>query len=232
MSNERIDEFLSWRGLLDDPEGITGQGLDDREATWERLRGKFRQAPRRRRFSGFWIAAACLLLVFVPIFHFFGDRRFPVVVIRPVVPKPVGRATPVLQLDTREASRTVIRGGTDAVVPMAALRRRAAAPGAVVHREAPPVLAEVPAAPEEVGAPQIDTTVKKPIITPLKSKQLRVVHINELEGDANPAPAVTATGIRRHFDIFLQPSLNRQALPSPPPVADPVLLKVKLSSSN
>jgi len=233
MSNERINEFLSWRGRLDNPEEGAGQGLDDREATWERLMERFRKTQGRRRFSGFWIAAACLLLAVAPIFHFFRERHVPVIAIRPVVPKPVVRTAPVRQPDMRESPEAVTREVPAAVVPVTVFRRRGAAtPVATLHREAPPVLAEVPTAPLAVGASPLDTTMTRPVITPLKSKQLKVVHINELEGNVPSVPAVTATGVRRHFDIFLQPSINRQALPSPPPAPEAVLFKVKLSSSN
>jgi hypothetical protein len=43
---------------------------------------------------------------------------------------------------------------------------------------------------------------------------------------------VTASDVQRHFEIFLSPSHGRLAMPPPPPQADPVLLKVKLSSQN
>ena len=61
MSSERKDEFLSWRGRLESPDGIPGQGLDHPEQAWERLMDRFREKPRRRR-PVYWIAAACLLL--------------------------------------------------------------------------------------------------------------------------------------------------------------------------
>src|SRR6185312_630116 len=83
MSNERIDEFLSWRGRLDDPRGVPGQELDDREAAWERLMDKVAGRPRRRLF-GYRVAVACVLLVLVPAVGFFYDRHNSVVAVRPV----------------------------------------------------------------------------------------------------------------------------------------------------
>ena len=73
MSNERKDEFLSWRGRLDPMEGVPGQGLDDREQTWDRLAKRLRGKPRRR-LPLYGIAAACLLLVTIPAARFFHGR--------------------------------------------------------------------------------------------------------------------------------------------------------------
>jgi hypothetical protein len=83
MSNERIDEFLSWRGQLDGPRGVPGQGLDDHEAAWERLMDKI-AGTRRRRFFGYRAAAACVLLALIPAVGFFYDRHSRVAAVRPV----------------------------------------------------------------------------------------------------------------------------------------------------
>ena len=262
MSNERIDEFLSWRGRLEDPDAEPGHGLDDREASWERLMDKFRAGPRRRRFRGLWVAAACVLLALVPLVHFY--RRAGVVTVRPVVSKPVvmqevaSRAASQGEPRTSQGEPRTLLGGArtsqegsrtsqgESRAPAVSQPTAASQRRSMVHMSGmsgsgvsvgssrikrPVVLAELPAPPAIVAiAP--DTGMEKLAITPLKHKQLKVIHINELEGNAGPAPAVSATGITRHFDFFLQPSLNRAALPPPPPAADPVLLKVKLTSKN
>src|SRR5580692_9902138 len=72
MSNEKTDEFLSWRRRLAPPDALPDQGLDDKEVSWERLAERLREKPRRR--TGYWIAAACLLLALMPATHFFRDR--------------------------------------------------------------------------------------------------------------------------------------------------------------
>ena len=73
MSSERKDEFLSWRGRLDSPEGVPGQGLDDHEQTWQRLMDRFRDKPGRR-LPVYGIVAACLLLALIPASRLFRDR--------------------------------------------------------------------------------------------------------------------------------------------------------------
>jgi hypothetical protein len=75
MSNERTDEFLKWRGLLDQPDARPDQVLDDREATWLKLADRLGER-RRNRLSGYRIAAACLLFVLlIPAARLFQDRH-------------------------------------------------------------------------------------------------------------------------------------------------------------
>ena len=93
-------------------------------------------------------------------------------------------------------------------------------------------LAALPTSPAAVTVTPPDTGIAQLTAKPLKNKALRVVHINELSGRDGPEPAVTASDVQRHFEIFLSPSHSRLVLPPPPPAADPVLLKVKLPSSN
>jgi hypothetical protein len=83
MSNERADEFLSWRGRLGQPHALPEQGLDNPEAVWQRLNARLRGAgqgaevvrgePALRERSSwqgrpnrYAIAAALLLLLAIP----------------------------------------------------------------------------------------------------------------------------------------------------------------------
>ena len=92
MSNERTDEFLSWRGRLDQPDALPEQGLDNHEASWQRLAERLRETPRR--LTGYWVAAACLLLALIPAIRLIHPRS-PAVALRP--PVPVTRHTSVRQ---------------------------------------------------------------------------------------------------------------------------------------
>jgi len=74
MSNERPDDFLSWRRTLSQPDALPEHGLEDRELSWEKLAGRLRDKPRRR-WTGYWIAAACLLLLaLIPVARLFRDH--------------------------------------------------------------------------------------------------------------------------------------------------------------
>ena len=68
MSNERQNDFLSWRTSLDNPDGIPGLGLDNKEAAWENLLDRLAETPRRN-YTAWYIAAACFLLALLPALH-------------------------------------------------------------------------------------------------------------------------------------------------------------------
>jgi hypothetical protein len=74
MSNERPNEFLSWRGQLTPPDALPEQSLEDKELSWQRLAERLQKEPRRRGVA-WWIAAACLILAFFfPATHLFRTR--------------------------------------------------------------------------------------------------------------------------------------------------------------
>lgn len=70
MSRKEPDEFLAWRAVLSSPTALPEHGLDDRELTWQRLAERLDRKPRRVAF-GWWVAAACLLMVSLPASLFF-----------------------------------------------------------------------------------------------------------------------------------------------------------------
>ena len=45
MSDERPDEFFSWRSRLGPPDALPEQGLDNRDLTWEKLAHRLGKAP-------------------------------------------------------------------------------------------------------------------------------------------------------------------------------------------
>jgi hypothetical protein len=228
MSNERTDEFLSWRGRLDDPQGVPGQGLDDREATWERLMDKISETPRRRRFFGYRLAAACLLLALIPTVRLFHGRHAPVAATRPMELRRTASSATASAAETTPPATAIQPPVTSQLTTAPPTHR----PAKTSRREEPIKLAGLTPPPITVSATPPDSAASAQIAEkPLKAKPLRVVHLNELPGSAGPAPAVTATDANRRFEIFLSPAQSRLALP-PPPAAAPTLLKVKLSSSN
>ncbi|HEV3413623.1 MAG TPA: hypothetical protein VG101_14180 [Puia sp.] len=74
MSNEKADEFVTWRGRLTPPDALPEQGLEDKEMSWQRLAERLEKQPRRHNIA-WWIAAACLILAFfLPATHLFRGR--------------------------------------------------------------------------------------------------------------------------------------------------------------
>jgi hypothetical protein len=251
MSNERKDEFLSWRGLLDSPEGVPGQGLDDREQTWERLMDRFREKPRRR-LPVYGIVAACLLLAVIPASRLFqgrhpsprpgGPRQITPLVVRPdggrktfssptpaVVPAPEEKlAVQVGSPDGGAAKRTDDAGSK---------RPHAGRPKANsgVHQEMKTVAltddtVHTPAALAALAAPAAPLLVQWP---PTKAAvKWKVVDLNEL-GPGQNAPYRMASG-RRESWLRIGPGMPNagdERVPYGPP-AEQTGIRIKLSSSN
>jgi len=106
MSNERPDEFFSWRSRLEPPDALPAQGLDDRALSWKKLAGRLRNDPQAvgglkgkspldagtplqdtgtlplsrtgtRDRMAYRIAAACLLLALIPAALLFHPSNAP-----------------------------------------------------------------------------------------------------------------------------------------------------------
>jgi hypothetical protein len=94
-----------------------------------------------------------------------------------------------------------------------------------------PLLANIASLPSPIMATPPDPASQRPIPQPSRTKELRVVHQNEIRGGNMPSPSVGATS----GDPFINTLLHRsrqQSASSPPPTEDPALLKIKLSPSN
>ena len=232
MSNERTDEFLKWRGLLDQPDAQPDQVLDDREATWQKLADRLGER-RRRRLSGYRIAAACLLFaLIIPATHLLRDHHSDAGILPPR--QPVRQLPPVSASVVRQSHTPVAAAATTAQsappIPRARSLRRL------------PLLAKIRLSPAPIMAPLPDSASQSPFprsslgplsgMTPaLRTKVLKVVHQNEIRGGNMPSPSVGTTSGGPFINILLHPSWQ-QSVSAPPPTEDPALLKIKLSPSN
>jgi hypothetical protein len=244
MSKERTDEFLKWRGLMDRPEDRPDQVLDDREATWQKLAERLGDR-RRNRLSGYRIAAACLLFaLIIPAARLFQDRHG--IAGTPGTRRP---ATPSdLQRTALPASATAVRKQlTPVITTMAASPAPAPRPRSLrqdqakghtpkpnfgtTDRDQFPLLANIASLPSPIMAAPPDPASQRPILQPSRTKELKVVHQNEIRGGNIPSPSVGATSSDPLMNFFLRSS-PQQPAPAPPPTEDPALLKIKLSPSN
>jgi hypothetical protein len=221
MSNERTDEFLSWRVRLDQPEALPEQGLDDHEASWQRLAERLREKPRRR-MTGYWVGAACLLLALIPV-------------VRLLHPRP-----PAIAL--RSAARQRTLGQKVATRPLTV--EQPVTPPPVVTRHRPqsprqsPGLIIGPTAPPAITAAAITVPDIKPTTDshqliaqlPVPKKQLKVVYYNEIGNPSGPSPSTAA-----RIPSFLKFSMGRSGSPvggdPVEPDKDPVLT-IKLIPQN
>ena len=256
MSNERTDEFLKWRGLLDQPDAQPVQVLDDREATWQKLAERLGER-RRSRLSGYRIAAACLLFaLIIPAAHLLRDHHSDAGILpshQPVRQLPHVSATAVRQSHAPVATATAARA---AAVPAATTPgATATAPAAAATTTAPsappitrslrrlPLLAKIRLSPAPIMAPLPDSASQSPFprsslgplsgMTPaLRTKVLKVVHQNEIRGGNTPSPAVGATSPGGLINSLFHPSQQQPSSVPPAAAEDPALLKIKLSPSN
>ncbi len=269
MSKERTDEFLQWRGLVDQPYNRPDQVLDDKEATWQKLAERLGER-RRNRLSGYRIAAACLLFaLIIPAVRLFQDRHDAAGVHHRH--RPERQLSPVATSDVRRphsatAATAAGGGATTAAAPTssggvrvvgrdatssAALAsgggvrlagaRAATGPASRTNRNRLPLLAalRVPRALIEAAPPDSANHSLLPsslgpwqVMRPaLPTKELKVVHQNEIRGGNMPSPSVGAAGSDRFLNILLRTS-GSQPTSAPPSTEDPALLKIKLSPSN
>jgi hypothetical protein len=244
MSKERTDEFLQWRGLIDQPEDRPDQVLDDKEATWQKLAERLGDR-RRNRLSGYRIAAACLLFaLMIPAARLFQDHHG--IAGTPGIRRPATSSD--LRRTALPASATAIReqrvhvittmGVSPAPTSRPRTTRQDQAKGhtpkahfANTDRTHFPLLANIPSLPFPITAAPPDPASQSPIPRPSRTKELKVVHQNEIRGGNISSPSVGATSGDPLINILLH-RFRQQPAPAPPPTEDPALLKIKLSPSN
>jgi hypothetical protein len=201
MSNERTDDFLSWRGRLDQPDALPEQGLDNHEASWQRLAERLREKPRR--LTGYWVAAACLLLALIPAVRFLHPRS-PATALR--TPAPVALHPLVRQ---QALAEKVVARSLPVVYSVT--------PPPVVKHHRPPASRQAPdsiispTAPVAITAPDLKPVTDSHQLTalvPASKKQLKVVYYNEISNPAGPSPSMAG-----RVPGFLKFSMGRSGTP-------------------
>jgi hypothetical protein len=234
MSDERPDEFFSWRSRLSPPDALPEQGLDNRDLTWEKLAPRLRpsrlhpaqlqparlQSPRLRfmlhqlrstppRLPVYRIAAACLLLLLIPAALLFQTRSTHTIHPSAASPRPgtlTAQPAP-LTLQPAEASPILQSGPTpkelDRLRPIHNTSNKSLPVQTASHSAQPThhIL------PQQTLAAKPQDSLRQPVpvyadLVPaprpalqhntLKNKQLRIVHVNELDNPSNPEPAMTS----------------------------------------
>jgi hypothetical protein len=257
MSNERTDEFLSWRGRLDNPDALPEQGLDNHEASWQRLAERLREKPRRR-LTGYWVAAACLLLALIPTIRFFHPRppatalRAPArqhTLVQKVAAKPLPVTNPVtppsviprteLPLLSSDVPSNVLSPGAFPVVNHPRPPSPRPAPDLITGPTALPAITapDIKLASDShqlmailpTGLPLLVSAAPSRV---LSQKQLKVVYYNEISNPSGPSPSTAA-----RIPAFLKFSIGRSGspvdggAPVEQPDNDPVLT-IKLIPQN
>jgi len=239
--NERTlpGKGAGWSSRLEEPAALPGVGLTDKEAAWDKLYDRLRETPRRRTLPWLWAAAACLLLALVPAAFFLREKRAGT---RPREPKVAIRPQPLLKpTPSRTYPAPAPPRGTPGNLPPNTLAKSTltfntpppypARKEDHRHAKAPalaPLIAKAPVhIPTDQHIPPGPNTLpglilrprpgqSKPMTAslqpPTPKKQLRVVHINELE-PAQPTPSTAGERLRPgHLQVrFTQTETFRPA---------------------
>jgi len=225
---ERLpDAFAEWRQLLRQPDAVPGRELAGKDAAWDKLFDRLNEKPRRR-FLGYRLVAACILILLIPATRLFqhqpGNKdRLNSVSARLAIAEPVPvrpTAAPLANAPTAPRSEP-----TQPLTPSKPSRRARPQPGL-----AQPTRPE-PAPPIIAAPPQLAITIPPPVPpAPQKpKKQWKVVDINELD-PGRPRPHAMADN--------RQPTLLRLGLGIPNTTVNDNLrdndtrLKIDLNTQN
>ena len=209
MDNKRPGEFNTWRQRLSAPGALPGIGLADKEAAWDKLYERLGETRRRRIPAWIRAAAACILLALIPAAILLtphakqenqtvagsplrtpATRTMPAARTTPVPPPSLPRTAPPTlanPLSFRTPSKPGRPGTSKRVLPH--IIRTATIPDSERIGHFYP------------GSPDLSSSDPMTIIAaaPTPKKELRVVHINELEP---PHPATATAGKRQKPSRF------------------------------
>lgn len=236
MSNESHGEFADWAGKLDAPGALAGEGLTDREATWEQLYQRLHkdERPARRPFLllRFRWAAACLLLVLIAAALLF--RKGPGKGATADKQQPAPPAPYVFTPGTRVPSvETPLQGSS--VPPPADPSPRKPSLRSYTHIKRKDLLLtapvrETPPSPADSLTVSLSPSPAFASAPPARKKELKVVTLNDVSDPAGPE-TLTADRQRHHklrFNIGY-PAEIRPAMADQQPANKPYFI-IKLSS--
>ncbi len=64
MHNEKQNNLSNWKDKLEDFSSFPGEEMLDKNESWNKLHNRLREKPRNNKMIFYWLAAACLLLIF------------------------------------------------------------------------------------------------------------------------------------------------------------------------
>jgi hypothetical protein len=245
MSNERPDEFAAWRRSLQQPEALPEQGLADKDATWDRLFDRLSEAPRRR-FHGYRIVAACILISLIPAARLFQGRQatagnHPASPQR-VAPLASAPATPITRMPRSAAPVTRSKPATPLTVTLAsrALPPAHALSPAHAGRLGPDQsrLPRIPILPPPAATlPLASIDPPPPTAYPLQQqpavrKEWKVVDLNEIDPGRQRPHGTAANRQPTLIRIGLGIGNAGSAVGTAPPPEEDTRLKINLATQN
>gem|GEM_PF-1900939 len=225
MQNEKPGR-ANWTDRLEDAEELSSFTLADNDAAWNKLHSRLNKNPGRKKAAWYWAAAAALLTVMTISFLTNSKRQTvpvndtaanPVLKQLPVSPDAVLIRQTILATDGDNrkitiADRNTIHGTHS--LPPQVKNIGYETPDTTNHIN-DAAIAEPTNLPAAIKPTFADTASGTTTITAVQAKkQLKVVHVNELE---EPAPAMHNKVVPADYGI-IQLRINRQAYtPQPLP---------------
>lgn len=239
MSNERPDEFAAWRDRLRQPDALPGQGLADKDAAWDRLFDRLGETPRRR-FQGYRIVAACILILLIPAARLFQGRptsggMHPAAPVRiaPIASAPPARPRPAV-LIARPKVAPVQRRQTGRSLPATAATARTTIP-APASPGSPAPASPVPPAmilPRPAIAPLSVTGWLRQPQKPAIKKEWKVVDLNEIDPGRQRTHGMAANRQPANICIGLGIGKAGSAAATASPPEEDTRLKINLATQN
>jgi hypothetical protein len=235
MSNEDPNNTPRWRNKLDDLEHLPGSAFN-RDATWDKLYGRFQGNKKSKKIFWYWIAAACLLLgLMITILNYQqttpqASAKETAIKQAKEIKKPVLKAEEVNK-NENENNLELIKNKIVTTSNKPIQRNRHIMHTGIVTKVQPGnVVINYPEKEPLVKPLQIINTNSTTAILPPK-KKLNVVHINEL-GD----PVIETSDITRIPDMHsFQLKFGNGEVLSNSPIASKssglIILKTKPTSN-
>ncbi len=225
MQNEKPGK-ANWTDRLEDAEVLSAFTLQDKTATWNKLHSRLNKRSGRKKTAWYWAAAAGLLIVMT--ISFLTISKMQTTPLNNTAVEPALKQLPVSQFAVVNKQSVITPGGGNRKITIAdrnilrktnSLKQQVKDTGYEIPDTVNQINDAAIAAYTNLPAPVKQTSADSAsIITtvaamPVK-KQLKVVHINELE---EPAPAMHNKAVPADYGV-IQLRINRQVYtPQPLP---------------
>lgn len=210
MLSENQNNF-HWKNKLDDMDGLQGEMLTDKNATWEKLHARINEKPRRKGFVWYWVAAACLLLAVIIPATIINKKQDDVV---KNTPKQIELKKETVPENSTIKENEVAKSSTIANEKRNAVKTTLPSPIVKpvtndVTQTQEPVVANsnvqhtIEQQPVFVSVPLVDTATSL-ATAPVKEKaKFKVVHINELGDPVEVSTDMAYTADLHAFQLKL-----------------------------
>jgi hypothetical protein len=238
MSNENHNNPEDWRSKLGALHNLPGETVIDENASWEKLHDRLRKKKSSKKIIGYWLAAACLLLVLmIPLLHSIQkDQVLAKTETLHQQPRIIAPATilidkkdPVKITTPAPVEKNQIRTVADKGIE----KYQVVVPSAITKENRVSDAVSNTDLMKETTIPSfqpLDTSLNITAALPAV-KKLKVVHINELGDPVAEAPGIARSYEHRSLPVRL---INQEVYTAPPSLGNTGfnIFKTKPTPSN